>query len=107
MRRFRLVLSVLVITVLGISTGGGHPSARAQEATPGAGPSLRTDARYLLPFGPDGLNASLHATTTEDGLCAFPSSAALDRPDAWECTGSEGQIYDPCFENPFLAPDAP
>jgi hypothetical protein len=107
MRRVRVVLSVLVITLLGITTVGEHPAAQAQDATPGAGPALRTDVRYLLPFGPDGLNPGLTATTTEAGLCAFPSSAALERPDAWECTGTEGQIYDPCFENPFILPDDP
>jgi len=107
MRRFRLVLAVFVVAVLSSTALGGQPTASAQDATPGAGPSARTDERYVLPFGPDGLNSGLHATTTEDGLCAFPSSVALDRPDAWDCTGSEGQIYDPCFENPFLAPDDP
>jgi hypothetical protein len=49
----------------------------------------------------------LTATTTEDGVCGFSSSAALDRPDAWDCIGESDQIYDPCFENPFIAPDRP
>jgi hypothetical protein len=81
------------------------PAIAAQEATPAAGATTRTDIRYVVPFGPDGLNPGLTATTTEDGVCGFASSAALDRPDAWDCQGAEGQIYDPCFENPFLLPD--
>jgi hypothetical protein len=106
MRRFRLFLSVIVVTLLGFATLGGQPAAEAQDATPAAGQSARTDVRYVVPFGPDGLNPGLTVTTTEEGLCGFPSSAALDRPDARDCLGAEGQIYDPCFENPFLAPDA-
>jgi hypothetical protein len=107
MHRFGVSLTVIFAMLFGITALGGQPGASAQAATPAAGPALRTDVRYVLPFGADGLNAGLTATTTEEGICAFPSSAALDRPDAWECTGAEGQIYDPCFENPFLAPDDP
>jgi hypothetical protein len=107
MRRFRLFLSVIVVTLLGFATLGGQPAAEAQDATPAAGQSARTDVRYVVPFGPDGLNPGLTVTTTEEGLCGFPSSAALDRPDAWDCLGAEGQIYDPCFENPFTATDEP
>jgi hypothetical protein len=83
------------------------PAVVAQEATPAAGSTTRTDIRYVVPFGPDGLNPGLAATTTEEGVCGFASSAALDRPDAWDCQGAEGQIYDPCFENPFILPDEP
>ncbi len=43
----------------------------------------------------------------EAGTCISDSLAALDRPDAFDCTGESGQIYDPCFENPFLSPDEP
>jgi hypothetical protein len=107
MRRFRFFLVILVVTLLGVSAPGGHPAVGAQDATPAAGQSARTDVRYVVPFGPDGLNPGLTATATEDGVCGFPSSAALDRPDAWDCLGAEGQIYDPCFENPFLLPDEP
>jgi hypothetical protein len=56
---------------------------------------------------PDGLHPGLTATTTEEGICGFASSAALERPDVWDCTGADGQIYDPCFENPFIATDEP
>jgi hypothetical protein len=107
MRRFRLVLTVLVVMLCGSTALGGPSRTRAQDATPATGTPARTDVRYLLPFGPDGLNPGLRATTTEAGLCGFSSSAALDRPDAWDCTGEEGQIYDPCFENPFISPDEP
>jgi hypothetical protein len=105
MRRFSLFLLMMVVTLLGVIAPGGQLAAGAQDATPAAGATTRTDIRYVVPFGPDGLNPGLTATTTEDGVCGFASSAALDRPDAWDCQGAEGQIYDPCFENPFLLPD--
>ena len=102
-----LVVALLVVLVPSLI----GPVASAQDATPTttreAGGGDRTDVRLVLPFGPDGLNPGLSATTTEEGICGYPSSAALDRPDAWDCTGAEGQIYDPCFENPFIAPDEP
>jgi hypothetical protein len=94
------LLVVLAPTLFG-------PAVAAQDATPATGSSARTDLRYVLPFTPDGLNPGLTATATEEGVCGFASSAALDRPDAWDCIGAEDQISDPCFENPFLAPDAP
>ena len=98
--RLLALLVMLALTLL-------SPAVAAQEATPTAGSPTRTDVRYLLPFTADGLNPGLHATTTEAGVCADPSSAALDRPDAWDCLGAEDQLYDPCFENPFLPPDQP
>ena len=107
MRRFTVFLSIVVVMLFGITALGGNPIARAQEATPAAGSTARTDIRYLLPFTPDGVNPGLTATTTEEGVCGFSSSAALDRPDAWDCIGADDQIYDPCFENPFIAPDEP
>jgi hypothetical protein len=107
MYRFRVSLTLVVMLVLGIAALGGQSVARAQEATPEAGTGDRTDLRYVLPFTPDGLNPALTATATEDGVCGFESSAALDRPDAWDCIGADDQIYDPCFENPFIAPDDP
>jgi hypothetical protein len=106
MRRFSVSLSMVVVMLFGITALAGQPIVRAQEATPAAGSATRTDIRYLLPFTPDGLNPGLTATTT-DGVCGFSSSAALDRPDAWDCIGADDQIYDPCFENPFLPPDEP
>lgn len=105
MRQPMLALVVaLVLALVG-------PSVAAQEATPTAGASVLTgaftNARYLLPFTPDGLNPRLRATATEDGICVDPSDQALDRPDAWNCVGANDQIYDPCFENPYLPPDQP
>jgi hypothetical protein len=96
--RLVALLVLLALTLL-------SPAVAAQEATPAAGSPARTDLRYVLPFGPDGLNPGLTATATEEGVCGFSSSAALDRPDAWDCLGASDQIYDPCFENPFMAPD--
>jgi hypothetical protein len=107
MYRFGVSLTVIVIMLFGITALGGQSLTRAQDATPEAGATTRTDVRYVVPFGPDGLNSGLTATTEEEGVCGFPSSAALDRPDAWDCAGAEGQIYDPCFENPFILPDDP
>ena len=100
-----LVVALLVVLIPSLI----GPVASAQDATPTttgeAGGGDRTDVRYVLPFGPDGLNRGLTATTEDEGICSYPSSAALDRPDAWDCSGAEGQIHDPCFENPFIAPD--
>ena len=87
----------------------------AQDATPTvepapveAAPSLaRTDQRYFLPFTRDGLNPGLSVTGNERGVCGFTSSAALARPDAWDCIGDTNQIHDPCFENPFAERDDP
>lgn len=96
--------AVLALVVVGPTIGA------AQEATPTAGAAaglMRTDLRVLLPYSPDGLNPALTASAPEDGLCAFDSSQALDRPDAWECTSASNQIYDPCFENPFVPIDEP
>jgi hypothetical protein len=79
--------------------------AAAQEATPAAEtitPALtRTNIHYLSPFTPDGLNPALNVTATEDGVCGYPSSDAIGRPDAWDCISESDLVYDPCFENPF------
>jgi hypothetical protein len=107
MRQFIRFLSVIVVTLLGVTALGGQPAVSAQDATPTAGQSARTDVRYVVPFGPDGLNPGLTVTATEEGTCGFSSSSALDRPDAWDCIGAGNQIYDPCFENPFVLPDEP
>jgi hypothetical protein len=102
------IFSILVLVlVAGFVAVGNAAPVTAQDATPEAGSTARTDVRYVLPFGPDGLHPGLTATTTEDGSCGFPSSAALERPDAWDCISTDGQIYDPCFENPFILPDDP
>src|SRR4051794_36817560 len=84
------------------------PSVAAQDAAPASGASVLnraiTNMRDVLPFTPDGLDPRLHATATEDGICADPSAQALDRPDAWNCSGANNQIYDPCCEDPFIPP---
>jgi hypothetical protein len=87
----------------------------AQDATPTVQPAsaevtvglARTDQRYFLPFTRDGLNPGLSVTGNERGVCGFTSSAALARPDAWDCFGDTNQIHDPCFENPFAERDDP
>lgn len=97
----RLLALIVVIIAL------GPLAAAAQEATPSTGEAAtleRTDTRYVLPFTADGLNPSLNVTSTLEGICDFESSIAGARPDAWGCT-TEGGVLDPCFENPYLAPD--
>jgi len=83
----------------------GPVMVSAQDATPTADPSAtdvaRTDVRYLLPFGPDGLNPGLTVSATVEGVCGFSSIVALDRPDAWDCISTDNEIFDPCFE-PFM-----
>jgi hypothetical protein len=107
----RLCSGLVLILVAGFVAFGPAAHVLAQDATPAAataaGAGDRTDVRYLLPFTPDGLNPGLTATVTEDAICGFDSSTALDRPDAWDCQDADGQIYDPCFENPFIPPDQP
>jgi hypothetical protein len=83
----------------------GPAMVSAQEATPGADAGttdeIRTNVRYLLPFGPGGLNPGLTVTANVEGVCGFSSIVALDRPDAWDCISIDNEIFDPCFE-PFM-----
>jgi hypothetical protein len=102
MRRQLVALCTLLALTL-----TGPVLASAQDATPEAdvggtdSPVQRTDVRYLLPFGPDGLNPGLTETATVEGVCGFSSIVALDRPDAWDCMSVDNEIFDPCFE-PFM-----
>jgi hypothetical protein len=93
------------LLIVGSLLVGRAAPVTAQEATPTTELTASTDVRYVVPYTPDGLNPGLTAVTEEAGTCGYPSAAALDRPDAWDCIGAEGQIYDPCFENPFVLPD--
>lgn len=104
MRRLLVVLCAVVALV-----GFAPLGAIGQEATPESGASAldRTDTRYVLPFGPDGLNPALTVTDTLAGTCAFGSITTPDRPDAFDCLGDGSQVLDPCFENPFAPPDEP
>jgi hypothetical protein len=99
MRRGLMLLSVLVALTLFAPL-----AVLAQDE---ASDATRTDVRYLVPFGPDGVNAALTVTENESGACTTDSLATPNRPDAWDCIGESNQIYDPCFENPFAAPDGP
>ena len=108
MRRLLVALCTLLALAL-----VGPAMVSAQDATPEAdaggtdGHVQRTDVRYLLPFGPDGLSAGLTASATVEGICGSSSIAAIDRPDAWDCISADNEILDPCFENPFVSPDEP
>lgn len=92
------VLVALLVSLPGI--------ALAQDTAPAA-TAARTDVRYFLPFGPDGLNAALNVMGTENGTCQADSLAVPNRPDARDCLGESNQIHDPCFENPYALPDDP
>ena len=84
-------------------------AAIGQEATPepGASAPARTDTRYIIPYGPNGLNPALTVTDTLSGSCTAGSITTPDRPDAFDCLGDGSQVYDPCFENPFAPIDEP
>jgi hypothetical protein len=100
MRHLLVTLCALLALAL-----AGPVLVSAQDATPAAGADAtdvaRTDVRYLLPFGPDGLNPALTVAATVEGVCGFSSIVALDRPDAWDCISADNEIFDPCFE-PFM-----
>ncbi len=72
MRRLLVALCVLLTLTL-----AGPVLASAQEGTPEAGADAtavtRTEIRYLLPFGPDGLQAGLTEAATVEGVCGFAS----------------------------------
>ena len=105
MRRLLVALCALLALTL-----AGPVMVSAQEGTPEAGAvatdGTRTDIRYLLPFGPDGLNPALTEAATVEGVCGFTSIVALDRPDAWDCISVDNEIYDPCFEPFMMDPEA-
>ena len=104
MRR-RLVALLAFVTVV-----AGIPAAvAAQDATPVPVPTgERTDIRYFVPFGPDGLNPTLQVADEIAGSCGESSLANIGRPDAWFCNeAATGALHDPCFENPFGAVDGP
>lgn len=101
MRRLLVLLCALVALVPLAATG--------QEATPepGASALARTDTRYIIPYGPDGLNPALTVSGNLTGTCTAGSITTPDRPDAFDCLGDGYQVYDPCFENPFAPIDEP
>jgi hypothetical protein len=104
MRRLLVLVSALVALVT-----LGPMAAVGQEATPEPGGTAlaRTDTRYVVPYGPDRLNAGLSVRETLPGICTDDSIVVSDRADAFECLGDGDQIYDPCFENPFAPSDDP
>jgi len=104
MRRLLVLMSALVAL-----TTVGPMAALGQEATPEPGGTAlaRTNTRYVIPFGPDGLNTGLTVRDTLTGMCIGDSIAVSDRADAFECLGEGDQVYDPCFENSFAPSDEP
>ena len=91
------LLALALIAPVMVSAQDVTPEASTGETT-----VTRTDVRYLLPIGPDGVNAGLTVAATVEGVCGFTSTAALDRPDAWDCISTDNEIFDPCFEPPLL-----
>lgn len=98
---FRLVLLMAVVVASGV------PASFAAAQTPGAGPAgvTRTNVRFVVPFGPSGLNGGLTASAPQEADCAEGSTVLPDRDDAWFCTVADG-VLDPCFANPWGDPDA-
>src|SRR5919107_1455870 len=103
---WRLLVALSALLALALV---GPVMVSAQDATPAADPGAtaveRTDVRYLLPLGPDGLNPGLTVSATVEGVCGFSSIVALDRPDAWDCISTDNEIFDPCFEPFMQAPE--
>jgi hypothetical protein len=103
MRRLLVSLGVLVALVAPVPM-----AVLGQDATPEPAAAVsRTDMRYFVPFGPDGLRAALSVTGNVAGACVDASITLPDRPDAFDCVGADSGIYDPCFENPFALPEEP
>jgi hypothetical protein len=107
-RLFGPLMSVLLTLVVVVPL-----AVRAQDSTPapdGASTTAapdRTDARIFVPFSSDGLNSTLSVAGNVTGTCALGSLLSSNRDDAWECTGTDDRIYDPCFENSFASADQP
>ena len=103
--------SLVLLLIAGLVAFGPAASVLAQDATPTAatatGTGDRTDLRYVVPFTPDGLNPGLTASRTERGRLWLSLLGGPRSPGRLGLPGAEGQIYDPCFENPFLTPDEP
>ena len=73
------LLALLLVAPIVVAAHDATPAT-----TPGAsaaGPA-RTDARYFLPYGPDGQNAGLTVAANDSGVCAHESLATPGRPDA-------------------------
>jgi hypothetical protein len=104
MRRLLVLLGAFVVLIAFAPLATVGQEATPTPDAPGLG---RTDTRYFLPFGPDGLSGALSATENVVGTCTPDSIATPDRPDAFDCIGNQSQIYDPCFENPFAPVDEP
>lgn len=103
--RNRLVALLAFVTAV-----AGMPTfVAAQEATPTPLAAVeRTDIRFFVPYGPEGLNPTLTVTEEISGSCSESSLANIGRPDAWFCNEAEtGAIHDPCFENPFGPVEGP
>lgn len=111
MRRLLVLLGLVGLIALGplvVIAQDSTPEAQPQTA---AAEVTRTIPAYVFPYYSDGLNPALTVTENVSGICGFASLATPGRPDAWDCLGSDNQVYDPCFENPFAPPvesgDAP
>ena len=97
----RLVLLVALVVAWGM------PSSLAGAQAPASSPAAvpRTNVRFIVPFGPSGLNGGLASSAAQAADCAEGSTVLPDRSDARFCTVSGG-VLDPCFVNPWGDPDA-
>ena len=108
MRRISMLLAVgAIVAVVAVVAALSPAVTRGQEATPAPADAARIGLHYVLPFGPEGLNPDLTVAAEVTGTCAVESLLLGQRPDAWDCTAADDQVYDPCFENPYLADGEP
>jgi hypothetical protein len=109
----RTVAGLLGLSLLVAAAGALPVAAQDAEGTPSpsavapAAAAGRTNVRFFVPFGPDGLNPGLRVARETTGSCGERSLADFGRDDAWFCfeAGTNG-VLDPCFANPFGDPDA-
>ena len=99
------MLRLILLAALGVAWG--VPASLAGAQAPASSPAAvsRTNVRFIVPFGPGGLNGGLAASAPQTADCAEGSTVLPDRDDAWFCTVSGG-VLDPCFANPWGDPNA-
>jgi hypothetical protein len=109
----RLLIGLILLILMMPALAAPDLVSAQDAATPTPAPTPEAGAtviRIVQPFihlmNPGAvLNPALTETAADEAVCSVSSVVAPDRPDAWTCFGATNQIYDPCFENPFLPPD--
>ncbi len=109
MRRFRLLLSVAAVVMVGIMTAGGYPRAVAQEASPAASPvALPPLLQQASETFNTGDAAAVAALYTEDGTHEdIPAGVRAQGREAITAYVAEvfGQLNDFRFEPVFGSKD--